>query len=113
MGTHPIFESDFDCLTDLLECLKLSTKPPKKRKISRPSQEMMNFSSSILFSSKQLSAPVTLSKARATLTQRRNTSIPWRSSRENMEWHKSSFSVFESSSSFYSSCLLILLIVNH
>jgi len=25
MGTHPIFESDFDCLTDVVACDKMST----------------------------------------------------------------------------------------
>merc|ERR1712226_1404937 len=33
MGTHPIFESDFDCLTDMSKCVKLvQTKSSKKRK---------------------------------------------------------------------------------
>merc|ERR1712123_500880 len=37
MGTHPIFESDFDCLTDHSE---LEIMPPKKGKKSAEEEEM-------------------------------------------------------------------------
>merc|ERR1712227_304692 len=40
MGTHPIFESDFDCLTDFLKCRNKTIRPRfqlKKTKSSKPS----------------------------------------------------------------------------
>jgi len=40
MGTHPIFESDFDCLTDGIEHTREPTiQSEKKRKISEKKQE--------------------------------------------------------------------------
>merc|ERR1711868_233914 len=43
MGTHPIFESDFDCLTDMIRCL--FRKSPKGVRYS--SQKSSAFESSV------------------------------------------------------------------
>jgi len=37
MGTHPIFESDFDCLTD-----EIGANPPKKPEKPSLSEEKVN-----------------------------------------------------------------------
>merc|ERR1711997_1223747 len=49
MGTHPIFESDFDCLTDLLNMIKLDRKrrKPKKEEEEEEERTSVDFCSDI------------------------------------------------------------------